>query len=67
MFDNDDSLPAILVGIVLGVAFTVFPWVCVAKEVEMCKVKAGYLTFQNKTYKVSLYDTLDVPEKDGDE
>ena len=59
--DNDSR--NVLIGIVIGVAITVLVWVAIAERIETSKVKNGYLTLKNKTYTVTLYDALDVPEK----
>ena len=60
---NDENT-SVLIGFVVGVVLTVALWFIVANQVEMNKVKDGYLTFEGKTYTVTLYDTLDAPEKD---
>ena len=59
----DDVAENVLVGIVIGVVVTVLIWILVAERTEISKVKNGYLTLKNKTYTVTLYDALDVPEK----
>ena len=59
----DKESKNVLIWIVIGVVLTVFIWILVAKKVETNKVKNGYLTLKNKTYTVTLYDALDVPEK----
>ena len=59
----DDDVQNVLIGIIIGVVVTVLIWILVTKQVETNKVKNGYLTLKNKTYTVTLYDALDVPEK----
>lgn len=63
--DNDTKY--FLVGILIGVVVTALFWISVADQVEMSKVRNGYLTLKNKTYTVTLYDTLDTPEKDDED
>jgi len=53
-----------LIGLIVGIVITVMLWILVADQIEMNKVNNGYLTFENKTYTVTLYDSLDKPEKD---
>ncbi len=48
----------------LGVLVTIMIWICFAEMTEGDKVRSGFLTYENKTYKVELYDTLDIPKKD---
>ena len=62
----DDDSKYMLIGIVIGIVITVLLWIGVADQTEMSKVKNGYLTLKNKTYTVTLYDALDIPEKKGD-
>ena len=59
--DNDSR--EILISFAVGVILTVLLWILVAERTEISKVKNGYLTLKNKTYMVTLYDALDVPEK----
>ena len=59
--DNDGT--RVLIGMIIGAILTVLVWIIVADQVEIAKVRDGYLTFKNKTYTVTLYDTLDAPEK----
>ena len=59
----DNDCRNVLIGIVIGVVVTVLLWILVAERIEISKVKNGYLTLKNKTYTVTLYDALDVPEK----
>lgn len=49
---------------VVGVALVAFIWFLCVGVVEKSKVNAGYLTYQNKTYRVTLHDSLDIPEKE---
>lgn len=51
------------IGLVVGVVSIIFIWWLAADLVEKSKTNNGYLTFKNKTYKVTLFDTLDTPEK----
>ena len=60
----DDEGINVLFGMLIGIIITVLLWIMVADQVEMSKVKSGYLTLKNKTYTVTLYDTLDSPKKD---
>jgi hypothetical protein len=53
-----------VVGFIVGVIVIITFWILSAEQVEISKVRAGYLTLKNKTYTVTLYDTLDAPEKD---
>ena len=62
----DDDSSNILTGFVIGVVVTVLLWIFVVQQVESSKVASGYLTLRNKTYTVTLYDALDVPEKKED-
>ncbi len=55
-----------LIGFIVGVMLTALFWWLIADKVEKYKVSSGYLTFKNKTYTVTLYDTLDTPEKDNE-
>ena len=55
-----------LIGFVIGVAAVTIIWIVIADIVEHCKVNWGYLTFRHRTYNVTLYDSLDIPEKDKD-
>lgn len=64
---KDDSGRYFVLGLVAGVLVMICLWWFVADEVEKSKVKSGYLTFYNKTYSVTLYDSLDVPEKTKEE
>ena len=59
--DNDSR--EILISFAVGVILTVLLWILIAERTEISKVKNGYLTLRNKTYTVTLYDVLDVPEK----
>ena len=51
-------------GVCVGIILTALLWFFIADEVEKLKVNEGYLTYQHRTYKVTLYDTLDTPEKE---
>ena len=62
--DEKEAQKYFLIGVVCGVLLTILFWVMIADQVELNKVKDGYLTYKDKTYEVILYDTLDVPEKD---
>ena len=62
MIDGDEE--CVFLGIVIGIVVTLLTWIFVAGEVEAYKVRSGYLTYQSKTYSVTLYDTLDTPEKE---
>lgn len=63
--DFEDSVHTFLFGLLMGATLTIFVWICVASQVEMYKVRAGYLTYRSKTYNVTLYDTLDKPVKEN--
>ena len=62
--DEKEAQKYFLIGVVCGVLLTILFWVMIADQVELNKVKDGYLTYKDKTYEVILYDTLDAPEKD---
>lgn len=62
--DNDGK--NVLTGFIIGVIITILIWIAVTEQVEISKVNDGYLTLNNKTYTVTLYDTLDAPEKVDD-
>jgi len=64
MYTEKNMQRAILLGFGLGVLATIFFWIITAMLVEECKVISGYLTHRDRTYKVTLYDTLDTPDKD---
>lgn len=67
MFDDNKIELSVLVGFILGIVLTLVLWIFVADQVEMNKVQDGYLTYKSKTYTVTLYDTLDRPEKEKDD
>ena len=50
-----------LIGFIVGIAIVVYIWFIVAGIAEDSKVRTGFLTHNNKTYTVELYDTLDAP------
>ena len=54
-----------LIGFIVGIVVTVLLWIVIVEQIERSKVRNGYLTLKNKTYTVTLYDTLDQPEKDS--
>ena len=39
-------------GLILGILIMIFLWLMIAKVTEMVKVKAGYLTYEGKIYRV---------------
>lgn len=51
-------------GLILGIVITAFVWCLVAGIVEEEKIRTGYLTHQDRVYKVTLFDTLDTPEQE---
>ena len=61
----DEGQEGAIVGFVVGVVLTVLIWFFATDVVECAKVEKGYLTYQNQTYTVTLYDTLDKPEKEN--
>lgn len=58
----DNEQRCFLIGMVVGIIITILIWILVIEQVEIRKVRNGYLTLKNKTYTVALYDTLDTPE-----
>ena len=63
-YSETNMKQALLIGLGLGILIMAFLWMTVADQVEMSKVRNGYLTLKSTTYKVTLYDTLDTPEKE---
>ncbi len=63
--DEEQERKYFLIGLVVGIVVTVLFWIGMADQVEISKVKNGYLTLKNKTYTVTLYDSLDAPEKNN--
>ena len=63
-YSETNMKQALLIGLGIGILVTVLLWIIVVQQVEMSKVRNGYLTLQDKTYTVTLYDTLDAPEKE---
>lgn len=53
-------------GFAVGIISVVFFWALVAKVAERSKVNSGYLTFENKIYKVEFYSELVYPVKEDD-
>ncbi len=51
-------------GFWVGVGITLCGWWFIAQAVECSKVSSGYLTLYGKTYTVTLFDTLEKPEKE---
>lgn len=60
MSDSEKGLCYFIVGVLCTIVF----WLMFADIIERHKVDSGFLTYENKIYKVELYDTLDVPEKE---
>lgn len=66
--DSDsDIVKAFFVGFLVALMIAILFGLVVADMSEQSKVRAGYLTFRNKTYTVTLYDTLDKPTKQEEE
>lgn len=61
--NTDDFEFGFVSGLLAGTAIVVFMWIMVALWTEQAKVNTGFLTYENKTYTVSLYDTLEEPNK----
>ena len=55
---NDDNFA---VGLIAGIAITILIWLVICFLAEADKIKTGFLTFQDKTYTVTLYDYLEIP------
>lgn len=55
---------AIAWGFITGVIVAVL-YVFIALGIEATIVRRGYLTYRGKTYKVTLYDTLEKPVKEN--
>lgn len=51
-------------GLIVGIICTALVAFAIATDAERAKVRNGFLTWENKTYTVRLYDTLDKPEKE---
>ena len=62
---NEDTTGGLITGLFLGWVTTLFFWIITAELTEQAKVTAGYLTYCDKVYSVTLYDTLDTPPKNG--
>ena len=60
----DEFEKGLYFGLILGVVAMLALWSGFSFESEKSKVREGYLTFENKTYTVTLYDELDKPEKE---
>ena len=51
-------------GTIVGVFVAMIFAIAIAELAVKTKIDVGFLTHQNKTYTVKLYDTLDKPEKE---
>ncbi len=63
----NDEHKGFLVGLGVGACCVLILWIITAEMVEGEKTRAGYLIYDNKTYTVKLYDTLDVPDSNQKE
>lgn len=62
----DECQKGVIWGFIVGCVLTMLLCIVIANEVEKRKVAKGYLTFHKSVYTVKLYDTLDVPEREGE-
>lgn len=51
------------IAFVCGILATIAVWTTTAYIVEKTKVDSGFLTFDNATYRVIPFDTLDKPKE----
>lgn len=59
----NEDVHGFFIGLAIGVGLTLFAWMASNGIVEQNKISTGFLTYQNKTYTVTFFDTLDKPKK----
>ncbi len=59
----DKGFEGFTIGLIVGILIVTVLWIASNETTERIKVEKGYLTYDGSTYSVTLYDTLEKPER----